>query len=122
MWASYLARFLGSSLTIVSPSYRDQGLRLLLRNNLRFVDKLFKPLDITYNTYELSGSSLTQNPDLQTLSVLSPSLLIARTTDTRDRDLIDLFLPLPERRLLQHPSHTPILFLNPRDDLYILCD
>jgi hypothetical protein len=59
---------------------------------------------------------------LAALDELKPDLLIARTTDQRERDLFDLLSPRPELRLLTHPSHTPMLFLNPRDDLYIICD
>lgn len=122
VWASYLARFLGSQLTLAHPDYRDGDLRMRWRNNMRFVDKMFTPLNINYANRILTTKHSTLNPDLAALDELQPDLLVARTTDTRERDLIDWFLPLPEYRLLTHPSHTPLLFLNPRDDLYILCD
>lgn len=116
VWASYLARFLGSHITIAHPDYRDADLRMRWRNNMRFVDKMFVPFSINYTNATAFGN------DLKNMEALQPDLLIARTTDTRERDLFDLLLPLPEYRLLSHPSHTPVLFLNPRDDLYILCD
>ena len=119
VWASYLARFLGSRVTIAHPDYSDGDLRMRWRNNMRFVDKMFAPLGITYNTSILTKANRV---DQAVLDELQPDLLIARTTDTRERDFIDWLLPLPEYRLLTHPSHTPLLFLNPRDDLYILCD
>ena len=119
VWASYLARFLNNQITIAHPDYRDGDLRMRWRNNMRFVDKMFVPLGIDY-----TSSILTKNNrvDILALDEVKPDLLIARTTDTRERDFIDLLSPLPEYRLLTHPSHTPLLFLNPRDDLYILCD
>ena len=116
VWASYLARFLGSRITIAHPDYRDGDLRMRWKNNMRFVDKMFTPLGITYT------DAVAYGDDYKNLDLLQPDLLIARTSDPRERDLIDLLSPLPEYRLLSHPSHTPILFLNPRDDLYILCD
>ena len=119
IWASYLARFLDCRITIAHPDYRDKDLHLRWRNNMRFVDKIFTPLDIHYSTATLLRSTQV---DLAVLDEMHPDLLIARTTDTRERDLVDWFLPLPEIRLLTHTSHTPLLFLNPRDDLYILCD
>lgn len=119
VWASYLARFLGSKITIAHPDYRDEGLRGRWLNNMRFVNKMFTPLNIEYTLAPLDGST---HEDLRTLAQVMPDLLIARTTDTRDRDMLDLLAPLPEYRLLTHPSHTPLLLLNPRDDLYILCD
>ena len=119
VWASYLARFLDSRITIAAPYYKDAGLWKKLANNLHFAEKLFDSLNIDLYRNMLHT---TVNTDLATLDELHPDLLIARTTDPRDRDLVDLLLPLPELRLLTHPSHTPLLFLNPRDDLYILCD
>lgn len=119
VWASYLARFLNSEITIASPDYRDADLRWRLGNNLIFADKIFNPLNITYNRHTLPS---TTHVDRASIDDLHPNLLIARTTDTRDRDFLDWLAPLPEYRLLTHPSHTPLLFLNPRDDLYILCD
>lgn len=119
IWASYLARFLDSHIIIAHPDYRDKDLRTRWHNNMRFADKVFTPLDLTYTTNIVSSST---QPDIAVLDELHPNLLIARTSDIRDRDLIDWFLPRPELRLLTHPTHTPLLLLNPRDDLYILCD
>lgn len=120
VWASYLARFLGSSVTIAHPDYTDGDLRMRWRNNMRYADKVYTPLGIQYSSVALAHAM--SSPDLAALDQLKPSLLIARTSDPRDRDLVDWFLPRPELRLLSHPSRTPLLFLNPRDDLYILCD
>ena len=122
VWASYLARFLGSNIQIAHPDYHDQDLRMRWRNNIRFAEKLFSPLGIRYSTFIIQHSSFFTPPDLAVLEEMNPDLLIARATDTRDRDFFDLLMPLPEWRLLTHPSHIPLLLLNPRDDLYILCD
>lgn len=119
VWASYLARFLGSNVTIAHPDYQDKDLRMRWRNNMRFADKVFNPLELHYRTATVDSST---RPDLAALDELHPDLLIARTTDPRERDLVDWLLPRPELRLLAHPSTTPLLLLNPRDDLYILCD
>ena len=121
VWASYLARFLGSRITIASLNYKDAGLRQKLNNNLRFTDKIFKPLNISYQLSTLNSRLSTLNSaDMEAIRQLAPDLLIARTSDPRERDLIDLLLPSLERKLLA--TGTPIIFLNPRDDLYILCD
>jgi len=124
IWASYLARFLGAELTIATPQYRDAGLRELQTNNLRYIDKVFPPLGITYQSKQLTvkNNTLRSNPDLQAIETLHPDILIARATDPRATDPLDWIFGTPDRLLLTHSSHTPILFLNPRDDLYILCD
>ncbi len=119
VWASYLARFLGSRLLLAHPDYRDDDLRRRWKDNMRFVDKMFTPFHIDYDAPVLARATRV---DLAALELLQPDLLIAMTTDTRDRDIVDWFLPLPELSLLTHPTHTPLLLLNPRDDLYVLCD
>ena len=35
---------------------------------------------------------------------------------------LDWLFGTPDRRIITHPSATPVLLLNPRDDLYVLCD
>lgn len=119
VWASYLARFLNADIAIAHPDYRDADLRRRWMDNMRFADKVLSPFDIRYSTPVVDRDTRV---DETVLDRLTPDLLIARTTDTRERDLFDLFATRPERRLLAHPTHTPLLFLNPRDDLYILCD
>lgn len=121
LWASYMARFFNSKLIAVSPEYHDSGLRQQQYNNIRFLDKLFKPLCVDYTTATIPDSP-TLSPDRAVLHKLHPDLHIAITTDTRERDIIDWVMGRPEKRLLQHSPETPILFLNQRDDLYILCD
>lgn len=128
IWASYLARFLHADLTFALPQYRDPDLSRRQQNNLQFANKIFSSLQppITFATQPTPYSTLS-NPDLTTLSQLQHSntplqTLIALATDLRAFDPLDFLLGPPEQRLLSHPSRTPILFLNQRDDLYVLCD
>lgn len=125
IWASYMVRFFGSRLTVATPDYKDEGFREKLRNNLQFTQKMYRSLGVEYNTVSITASNI-KSPDLivaETPGLLSPdaSLLIAMTTDRRDRDLVDLVAGPPELRLLKH-INVPTLFLNQRDDLYVLCD
>ena len=126
IWASYLARFLDAELTIATPQYRDDGLRNLQNNNIRYIDKVFTPLGIRYKLSALNAQPSALNtknaPDLIALEERRPDLLIALTTDPRATDPLDWLFGTPDRRLLSHPTHTPLLLLNPRDDLYVLCD
>ena len=120
IWASYLVRFCGSRLTVASPDYKDEGLRLKWRNNMAFLQKFFASLGVEYGEHKLNYSPFA-NPDRQAIAALKPDILVALTTDTRERDLADLLSGPPEVRLLKEAS-TPLLLLNQRDDLYVLCD
>ena len=136
IWGSYMVRFFGAKLTVATPDYSDAGLREKVNNNILFLKKIYKSLDIDYTIKPITLPRFT-SPDMALIestsrqvdesagnsSFLIPhsSLLIAMTTDKRDRDLGDLIAGPTERRLLQR-STIPILFLNQRDDLYVLCD
>ena len=119
VWASYLTRFCGASLTIAHPDYQDPGLNHRMQEGLKFAHKLFDPLAISFSECILDE---TVHVDKAAIRHLAPDLLVAMTTDPRDRDFFDLFSHPAERRLMSLQPRIPLLFLNPRDDLYILCD
>ena len=48
--------------------------------------------------------------------------LITLTTDLRKRDILEWFIGTQEQRIVRNSLLMPILFLNPRDDFYVLCD
>lgn len=119
IWASYLVRFLGAQLTVALPDYRDGGLRAQQTNNLRYMEKIAPSLGLTYTTSHFPLPTF-RHPDVEAVEALRPQLLLTMTTDRRDRDVGDWLLGAPELKLLQ--CGTPVLLLNQRDDLYVLCD
>ncbi len=121
IWASYFARFFGSQLTMARPAYRDEDLLRRQNENIRFLSKFFSSLNVEYKEASISNKTFAV-PDATALAELSPDMLVSLCTDRRDLDVGDWLLGAPERRLLGHANNTPILFLNQRDDLYVLCD
>ena len=119
IWASYFARFLGTQVRILHHRYTDQALLSRFRNNMRYLDKIFTAQHIPYTPCPMEGTHQLSNPDLHAVT-LPADLFLAQTSDPRERDLASLLLPPPERRLLL--SGKPLLLLNRRDDLYVLCD
>ncbi len=128
IWASYMARFFGSTIHVMHRNYHDAAFRTRWQNNMRYLDKIFSSLNLSYETDVIEGGSEFGNPDLLVIkrhsSFLIPhsSLFIALVPDRRDRDLGDLFTKPAELRLIKNDAHLPVLFLNQRDDLYVLCD
>ena len=121
VWGSYMVRFFASRLTVVTPAYNDAGLREKVKNNVLFLKKIYTSLDVDYTLRQVELPRLT-SPDMAVLKGMEDDgLLIAMTTDRRDRDIGDILMGNPERRLLAAAT-VPILFLNQRDDLYVLCD
>ena len=125
IWASYMARFFGSSVRILHRDYHDAAFRMRWKNNMRYLDKIFSSLNLTYETAVLEGGSEFGNPDLIAIKRVEGcegALFIALVPDRRDRDIGDLFCRPAELRLIKNDAHLPVLLLNQRDDLYVLCD
>ena len=123
IWASYFSRFNHSRLTMLHFNYTDEGLLTKWHNNVRFMNKFFNGLGVTYNQQSVSGHALfPETLVCDTAAHIGCGLLISVTTDTRDLDIIEWFAGTQERRTIRNPHHLPVLFINPRNDIYVLCD
>ena len=123
IWASYFSRFNHSRLTMLHFNYTDEGLHTKWHNNVRFMNKFFNGLGVTYNQQSVSGHALfPETLVCDTAAHIGCGLLISVTTDTRDLDIIEWFAGTQEQRSIRNPHHLPVLFINPRNDIYVLCD
>ena len=123
IWASYFSRFNHSRLTMLHFNYSDEGLHTKWHNNVRFMNKFFNGLGVTYNQQSVSGHALfPETLVCDTAAHIGCGLLISVTTDTRDLDIIEWFAGTQERRTIRNPYHLPVLFITPRNDIYVLCD
>ena len=131
IWASYMARFFGSNIHVMHRNYRDAAFRNRWQNNMRYLDKVFSSLGLTYESEILEGGNEFGNPDLVAIKSVEryeesrgqgATLFIALVPDRRDRDLGDLFTKRAELRILENATRYPVMLLNQRDDLYVLCD
>lgn len=123
IWASYFARFNASQLLMLHYEYRDEGLRAKWQNNVRFMQKFFRNVGVTCQMQSVAGRALYPETIIcQAAAHRGCGLLISVTTDTRDLDVIEWFLGTAERRTIANADRLPVLYLNPRDDIYVLCD
>ena len=58
IWASYFSRFNHSRLTMLHFNYTDEGLHTKWHNNVRFMNKFFNGLWVTYNQQSVSAHAL----------------------------------------------------------------
>lgn len=123
IWASYFARFNHSRLHMLHFRYSDAGLHKKWSNNVLFMDKFFHNLGITYESLPVEGRALfPETLVCSTAAQKGYDLLISVTTDTRSRDVVEWFAGVQEDRTVRNPYRLPVLFINPRDDIYVLCD
>ncbi len=123
IWASYFSRFNHSRLTMLHFDYSDEGLRAKWHNNVLFMNKFFNGLGVAYDQQSVTGRALfPETLVCDTAAHIGCDILISVTTDTRDLDIIEWFAGTQEQRSVRNPHHLPVLFINPRNDLYVLCD
>lgn len=123
IWASYFARFNRSRLLMLHYDYSDEGLHSKWSNNVRFMNKFFKNVGVSYEQDSVQGRALYPETLIcQAAADHDCGLLISVTTDTRDLDVIEWFLGVQEDRTIRNAAKLPVLYLNPRDDIYVLCD
>ena len=123
IWASYFARFNHSQLNMLHFHYTDEGLRNKWNNNILFMNKLFKSLGVTYTDHTVSGRALFPETIIcDSAAALQCGLLISVTTDTRDLDVVEWVAGVQEHRTIRNSAQMPVLYINPRNDIYVLCD
>ena len=116
LWAGYFSRFYGSVIHILYPKYKDEGLVKLVRDNVDFVEKLYDNLEITYDKYQVPSHSHLDAYAL-TDTHESGALVIMMT---RYYTLADVLTGPRERKIIGKTG-MPVLCINQRDDLYVLC-
>jgi hypothetical protein len=87
------------------------------------MDKFFAGLNVSYNAIPINGKSVY--PETAVCRAAAESgcgLLISVTTDSRNRDVLEWFAGVQEDRTIRNPHLLPVLFINPRNDIYVLCD
>ena len=103
--------------------YSDSGLHYKWHNNILFMDKFFAGLNVSYNAIPINGKPVyPETAVCRAAAEAGCGLLISVTTDSRNRDVLEWFAGVQEDRTIRNPHLLPVLFINPRNDIYVLCD
>lgn len=121
LWASYFGRFAKSRINIFYHRYRDEFLQKQLNLNIGFSRRMFRNFDIeTLNVHCMKKNALVDVQAMEYAENESRSICIFQTTS--NKSFIDFFQGLSERKVLQTMKHVPVLFLNHRDDIFVMCE
>ena len=118
LWAGYFSRFYGSGIHILYPKYKDEGLAKLVNDNVAFVEKLYENLEVTYEKHETQPQSYLDAYALEFAPQVKAGASVIMMT--RYYTLGDVLTGPRERKIIGS-SDLPILCINQRDDLYVLC-
>ncbi|MDP4183803.1 MAG: universal stress protein [Bacteroidota bacterium] len=121
LWASYFGRFNYSEVYFVEANeignYEENRLKL----NLVFLFKLLRQFNIHYKTIKSkSGSWRIQSSALKIASVKKADLFII--LGSRNDSFLDQLIGSPEIRILRKSGDLPVLCVNPRRDMYVMCE
>jgi hypothetical protein len=121
LWASYFGRFNKSQVQLIyaRETERDQADKLM--RNLNFFQKFLSSLYVSYHLVAGKSSSWgIWDEAVANADRLNGDLLIFSGSSTIS--LIDLLIGLPEKKIIRKAGALPILMINPRKDICVLCD
>lgn len=121
LWASYFGRFANSLTHIFYRRYKDEYLQKQLNLNIGFLRRMFRNFDLS--TLNVHSEDYTNKLDVVALSYakqFNDSICIFQTTKTKS--YVEFFTGLPEKKVLLAMDDIPVLFLNQRDDLFVMCE
>ena len=120
MWAGYFHRYYQAPVHIIYSLFKDEFLLQKVKDNLAFVEKLYQNLNINYALHPITPP--VDNIDYHSMKI-APQFQATLTVImmTRYRSLTDLLLGVKEKKMIGNPIGFPVLCLNERDDLYVLC-
>lgn len=121
LWASYLGRFNRSQVHIVYAHETDKDQARQLMNNLNFFKKFLSSLHVAHEL--IAGKSSSWGICSETIANAhlwkGDVMVIAGSTYI---SLIDLLIGLPEGKIIRKAGNLPILLINPRKEICVLCD
>lgn len=121
IWVSYWARFNQSRIILLTAQDKDSSATSNINLNFRFIDKLFKNLNISYQVIEENCSSYKIGDAAVKRAAELKNSLVAITT-TKYYSVEHLFISPRELLLIKNNANVPIFCINPRKDLYVLCN
>ncbi len=114
-YTSSIARHYNTPITIYKP--KDYGTKA--QQNINAITSLFDTFSLTYEIEQ--GTKDSFGIERQTLKLMTDEHNLLVITASRDYGLDDLIFGPKERKIIQNAT-IPVMLINPRADLYTLCD
>lgn len=121
LWASYLGRFNRSQVQLIYAHETNNEDAGRLMKNLEFFKKFLSSLNVRHQ--QIAGKASSWGICSETLDRADEwmgDLMIF--SGSSSITLLDLMIGLPEKRIVKKAGHLPILLINPRKDICMMCD
>ncbi len=119
LWAGYFSRFYHATIHILTNQYSDAGLKRQVGDNIAFVEKLYKNLEVQYVLERAHTRQDIDRYSIEYAPTVGASLTVIMMT--KFSTLGDLLTGKHEKHIIGNPQSLPVLCINQRDDLYVLC-
>jgi len=121
LWASYFGRFNKSQVHLIYAHETDRDQANKLMRNLNFFQRFLSSLNVRYHSVPGKTSSWgICDEAIAKADELNGDVLIFSGSSAIS--LIDLLIGLPEKKIIKKAGYLPILMINPRKDICVLCD
>ncbi|MDD2345571.1 MAG: hypothetical protein PHY85_05445 [Bacteroidales bacterium] len=120
LWAGYFSRFYDATVHVLYTVYKDEYLKNRLYENSKFTEKLYENLDVKYQNHIIQN--VKQEMDefaVDYAKEIGASLILVMTT--RYYSFFDYLFGPVELKIMTNDHEIPIMLINQRDDLYVLC-
>lgn len=120
LWAGYFQRFGKSAIHVLHNDYHDKISVEKMDDILQFIDKLYGNIEVTPTLHSIEPP--VDDVDayaLQHIDKYQAAVLVIMTTT--HKTLIDLLFGTREQALIGNKEGLPVLCINERDDLFVLC-
>lgn len=120
LWAGYFSRFYQATVHVLLTAYKDEYLKNRLYENTKFTEKLYENLEIKYKKHFVA--EVKDDIDIFSLEFapsVEASLVLIMTT--KFFTIFDYIFGTQELKIIANDSDLPVMLINRRDDLYVLC-
>ena len=129
LWASYFPSYLQKNcpqiskedllIHIIFNQYKDDILHKKVQNNIDFVTKMFNNLEVPFKLHPFTKIDNIHTFGLQFSQIIGNCIMLFLMTE--HFSLIDLLFGPVEIKILGNKEKIPVLCLNAREDLFVLC-
>lgn len=121
LWASFFGRFNRSQVQVIYACETDKDHTVSLMKNLNFIKKFLSNLNVACQVIAGKSSSWgICNETLTNAIKLKGDVMVF--AGSAYVSMIDLLIGLPEKRIIQKAGELPILIINPRKEICVMCD
>lgn len=119
LWGSYFGRLNGSEIVLVEPTDTDRDLWPKVVENLDAITRLYQKFNFPFHIEKSTASSWSVHGAGLKLATSSDLLVF---TGSFNVSLPDYLIGPFERRLVNRAKDVPVLLVNPRHEMCVICD